>query len=156
VDSVDKVIWILPFLAVMDVASTLYMESEGFSLENYENGVFAQFFVAYGLTYVYAVIYPLGIVGLAYVLWHIKKSLSATKPFDKIVFLVLVGVACFICIQLTVAFVENLLLPYFISGEVSFVFATALLYLSMIFSLGLYIWHDVVMWVRTNGNEKKQ
>ena len=154
-DSVDKVIWILPFLAVMDVASALYIESQGYSFENYEAGVFARLFVAYGLAYVYAFIYPLGVVVLAYVLWSIKRRLSASGSVDKGVFLFLVGVACFIYMRLTVAFAENLLLPYFISGEVSLTFVTWLLYLSMMLSLGFYIWHDVVIWVRANGNHKE-
>jgi len=48
-DGVDKIIWVLPFLSVLDVISTLYVESSGCSLELYEAGFFAGYFVGVGL-----------------------------------------------------------------------------------------------------------
>jgi hypothetical protein len=98
---------------------------------------------------------PLGLSDLPMFCGILNRRLSASKPFDKIVFLFLVSVACCIHIRLTVAFVENLLLPYCVSGYISLAFTTALLYLGMVFSLGLCIWHDVFVWAQTNGNEKK-
>jgi len=67
-DSVDKIVWVLPFLSVLDVISTLYVETLGYSLALYEVGFFAGYFVGAGLTYVYVVIYLLGVSVVAYVL----------------------------------------------------------------------------------------
>ncbi len=66
IDSVDKIIWILPFLSIADVLSTLYVESLGYSLQRYEAGLFAQFFVASGLTYFYGVICVSTVAVLSY------------------------------------------------------------------------------------------
>lgn len=155
-DNVDKVIWVLPLLGVLDVLSTLYVESLGYPLMLHEVGFFARLFVSAGLTYVYMVIYLLSISVFAYVLWFIKnKKLSSSSFFDKIIFLLLVGVACYIYMRLTEAFIGNFLLPYFISGKVSWFSITLLTYLSTAFTLSLYLWRDVVMWVKANGNKKK-
>lgn len=45
-DSVDKIIWVLPFLSVLDVISTLYVESLGYSLALYEAGFSLDIFLA--------------------------------------------------------------------------------------------------------------
>ena len=91
-DSVNKIIWILPFLSVLDVIFTLYVESLGYSLALYEAGFFAGYFVGAGLTYVYVVIHLLGVGVVAYVLWYIKnKKLNSSVFFDKVFFLFLVG-----------------------------------------------------------------
>ena len=130
-DSVDKIIWILPFLSVLDVVSTLYAESLGYSLAVYEAGCFAGYFVGAGLTYVYVVIHLSSVSVVAYVLWYIKnEKLNSSVFFDKVIFLLLVGVACHIYVRLTVAFVGNFLLPYFVSGRVSWFSVNLLVYLS--------------------------
>jgi len=67
-DGVDKIIWVLPFLSVLDVVSTLYVESLGHSFALYEASSFAGYFVGAGLTYLYIVIYLLGVSVVAYVL----------------------------------------------------------------------------------------
>lgn len=155
-DNVDKVIWVLPFLGVLDVISTLYVESLGYSLALYEVGFFARYFVCAGLIYVYIVIYLLSVSVAAYLLWYIKnKKLNASLFFDKIIFLLLVGVVCYIYIRLTVTFVGNFLLPSFVGGRVSRFLVNLLIYLSTAFTLGFYLWRDVVAWVRVNGGEKE-
>jgi len=107
-DNIDKVIWILPFLGVLDVTSTLYVESLGYSLALCEPGFFARFFVVAGLIYFYIPAYLLIIVGLAYALWYIKnRKLDSSNFFDKIIFLFLVGVACYVYMRLTDAFIGN-------------------------------------------------
>ncbi len=157
IDSIDKVIWILPFLSVADVLSTLYEESLGYSLQRYEAGLFARFFVTSGLTYVYALIYVASIAVLSYAMWDIKnKRLDPSHWFDKALFLLLVGVACFMYGRITLAFTLNILFPYFIQGTISFVLVIWLVIVSLIFSLGFYIWHDVFMWVKTHGNKNEQ
>jgi hypothetical protein len=155
-DSVDKIIWVSPFLGVLDVASTLYVESLGYSLSQYEVGPIARIFVNTGLTYLYIPVYLLILGAFAYVLWYIKnKKLHSYRTFDKIIFLFLVGVACYIYVRITVTFIENFLLPYRIGGRVSWPLINLLIYLSTAFTLSLYLWRDVASWVRSNGNKKK-
>jgi hypothetical protein len=151
-DNVDKVIWVLPLLAVFDVVSTLYTESLGYSLALYEVGFFARFFVGTGLIYVYIVIYLLTISGIAYVLWFIKnKKLSPLQFFDKILYIFLVGTACFIYMILTASFTGNLLIPYLADARVSWFSAIFLVYLSTAFTLTVYVWRDVAKWVKAKG-----
>jgi hypothetical protein len=153
-DSVDKVIWVLPFLGLLDVASTLYVASLGYSLMQYEAGFVAGFFVARGLTYIYAVVYPLSLVVLAYVIWGIKRRLNASSPVDKGVFLFLVAVVCVIYTMLTVAFSRNFLLPAFLNGDVPYALVTWLVCSSSAFTLGIYIWRDVLIWVKSDGKRE--
>lgn len=153
-DSVDRVIWILPFLGVLDVASTLYAESLGYSLLIYEAGGVARFFVEAGLTYVYVAIYLLGLCVFSYGLWYIKnRKLNSSNSLDKIVFLLLVGVACYAYMRLTVAFTINFLLPYSRTMYIPFSMITVIVYLSTAFTLALYLWRDVATWVTQNANE---
>jgi hypothetical protein len=155
-DSVDKVIWVLPFLAALDVISTLYVESLGYPLISHEAGLFAGFFVKAGMVYVYAPIYLLLIIGFSYVFWYIKnKKLDPSNPVDKAVFMLLVVAACVIYVNLTAAFIVNFLLPSIFSRGISEAYIKVLIYLSSAFSLGLYLWHDVVVWVKSNGGEEQ-
>ncbi len=150
-DSVDKFILVLPFLAILEVASALYVESLGYPLVRYEAGFFSRFFVGAGLTYVYAVIYLLIIVGFAYVLWYIKKKLSSSHSFDKVIFLFLVSVTCYIYMRLTAAFIGNFLLPHILSRGVNWFSLNLLIYLSTALSLVFYLWRDVIIWLRAKG-----
>jgi hypothetical protein len=155
-DSVDKVIWILPFLAFLDVISTLYLESLGYPLAEYETGLLARFFVLAGLTYLYAVVYLPIVAGFAYVLWYIKnRGLGSSGLFDKGIFLFLVGVACFSYMRLTDTFIGNFFMPYIVSGRISRFSVALLTYLSAALTLSLYVWHDVAVRMKSNGNEKK-
>jgi len=132
------------------------MESLGYSLATYESGFFAGYFVETGLTYLYVVLYLSGVSVVAYVLWYIKnKKLDSSVFFDKVIFLLLIAVACYIYAQLTLVIVGNFLLPYFIGGRVSRFSVNLLVYLSTAFTLGFYLWRDVVDWVRGNGGEKE-
>jgi hypothetical protein len=155
-DSVDWVIGILPLLAVLDVASTLYVQS----LANpslHEVGFFANFFAKAGLLYVYIPVYLLLIIGLTYVLWYVKnKELDSSRTFDKIIFLLLVVVACFTYMTLTAAFIGNFFLPSIVSRGINFSAIQVVIYASTAFSLGFYIWHDVITWVKGHGEEEDQ
>ncbi len=155
-DSADKVIWVLPFLAALDVISTLYVESLGVSLAEHEAGFFASFFVRAGWVYVYIPVYLLIIISISYALWYIKnKKLDPSNAVDKTVYVLLVVAACFIYVNLTSAFIVNLFLPSIVSREISVFYINMLIYASSAFSLILYLWHDVVVWVKTNGEEKQ-
>jgi hypothetical protein len=155
-DSVDKVIWISPFLGVLDIVSTLYVESLGYSLSQYETGFLARVFINAGFTYLYIPVYLIILAVFAYALWYIKnRKLDSSRTFDKILFLFLVGAACYIYVRITVTFIGNFLLPYRVSGRVSWFLINLLIYLSTVFTLSLYVWRDVTVWVRSNGNKKK-
>ena len=155
-DSADKVIWVLPFLAALDVISTLYVESLGVSLVRHEAGFFASFFVRAGWVYVYIPVYLLIIIGISYALWYIKnKKLDPSNAVDKAVFVLLVIAACFIYVNLTSAFIVNFFLPSIDSQKINIFYINMLIYASSAFSLILYLWHDVVVWVKTNGEEKQ-
>lgn len=156
-DSVDKTVWILPLLAVLDAASTFYAASH-FDLKDIERGFFASFFANLGMAYayLYAVVYVLIIVGISYFMWYIKnKKLNASNSADKVVFLILVGVTCFVYVRLTVAFVTNFFLPYLLERAINLYLLMVIVGLSALFSLGLYMWRDVLAWVNADGGEKK-
>lgn len=155
-DSVDKVIWVSPFLGVLDIVSTLYVESLGYSLSQYEAGLLARIFINAGLTYLYIPVYLLILSAFAYALWFIKnRKLDSSRNFDKILFLLLVGAACYVYVRITVTFIGNFLLPYRVSGRVVGFLINLLIYLSTAFTLTIYLWRDVMMWVKSNGNKKK-
>ncbi|MEM3823518.1 MAG: hypothetical protein QXH87_01145 [Candidatus Bathyarchaeia archaeon] len=155
-DSVDKVIWVSPFLGVLDVISTLYVESLGYSLSQYEAGPLAKIFVNAGLTYLYIPVYLLTLSGFAYALWCIKnRKLDPSRTFDKILFLLLVGTACYVYMRITVAFIGNFLLPYRSSGRISWSSINLLIYLSTAFTLSLYLWRDVLVWVKSDDYKKR-
>ena len=154
-DNIDRVILTLPVLAALDVLSTLYMESLGYSLKVYEVGLFASFFVHTGLTYFYTIVYLLIISALAYFLWFIKnKGLNWSHFFDKILFLLLIIVVYYVFIGLTVVCVGNFLLPSFIEGRVSRFPVILLTYSSAALVLSLYMWQDIARWLKANSNKK--
>lgn len=112
-DSVDNIIRILPFLSVLRYLHFICGKFRVYSLALYEAGFFVGHFVDAGLTCVYIVIYLSSVSIVAYVLWYIKnKKLNSSVFFDKGIFLFLVGVACYICVRLTVAFVGILCYPF--------------------------------------------
>lgn len=156
VDNIDKVIWASPFLGILDVASTVYVESLGFSLVQYEAGFLARFFVAAGLTYIYIPVYLLILSVFAYAFWYIKnRILDSSRAFDKLIFLFVVGTACYICVRITVTFIGNFLLLYRISGRVSWPMTSLFICLSTTFTLALYLWRDVLLWVKVGVGEKE-
>jgi O-antigen/teichoic acid export membrane protein len=153
-DSVDKVILVLPLLAGLDVASTLYVQSQG-NPSFHEVGLFAGFFAKSGLLYVYIPVYLLMIIGLAYFLWYIRnKELDTSRTVDKFVFLFLVIAACFVYVSLTATFIGNFFLPSIVSRGLDFFTIQMVIYVSTTFSLAFYIWHDVLTWI-TRGKEEK-
>lgn len=156
-DDVDKVILVLPFLGFLDILSTLYVQALGYPLLLYEFGFFASFFVSVGLTYFYAVVYLLIFGAFVYFLWFTKnKELSPSHFFDKIIFLFIVTIVCFICLRLTAVSVGNFLLPYFVAGKVSREIVIILTYLSTAFALIFYLRRDVFKWVKSDDTAKEQ
>ena len=142
----DKVILVLPVLGVFDVISTLYVGYLGYSLEKYEAGFLAGFFARHGLLYLYIPVYLGILVGMAWVVLHIKRKLSPSALLDKVVFLLLVGVVCFMYAQLFGTILMNILL--FSDGKVSGGIAQVVVYLFTIGYVVVLVWQDVVDWMR--------
>ncbi len=154
-DSVDKVIWVLPFLGVLDLISTLFVNSLGYSLMLYETGLLARYFASFGLTYVYIPIYLAILIMFSYLFWYIKnEKLDSSRFLDKIFFLLLLVVVFYVYMRLTAAFSINFLVPFLISGKLSLFSVNLLIYLSTAFTLILYTWQDVVRWI--GGSEESE
>ena len=149
-DSVDKIIWVLPVLAILDIASTFYVASLGYPSAYYECGFFASIFLSAGLVYlyVYAAIYLVIIIGMTYVLWYIKnRKLRRFEMADKVIFIALVGVICFFYVRLTMAFITNFFLPYILERNIDLLLINVIVALSALFTLAYYLWHDVTVWI---------
>lgn len=158
-DAVDRVIWILPFLALLDVISTFYAASLGYSLAKYNWELFAYLFVGAGSIYVYpyAIIYLAIVVGVAYALLYIKnRKLRPSHTPDKVIFLVLVGVIFYIYMRVTAAFLMNFFLPTIIERGTNMLELVLLIYVGSALSLGFYLWDTVLSWVRRIESEKKE
>jgi len=154
-DSVDKVIWVLPVLGVLDVISTFYANSLGYPPMLYEAGILARYFANFGLTYIYIPIYLAILIMFSYIFWYVKnEKLDSSRFLDKILFFLLLGAVFYVYMRLTVAFSVNFLLPFLISGKLSLFLVDLLIYLSTAFTLILYTWHDAVKWI--GGSEESE
>jgi len=142
----DKVILVLPVLGVLDVLSTLYGGCLGYSLERYEAGFLASFFARLGLLYVYIPVYLGILAGMAWVLLRIKRELSPSALLDKVVFLLLVGVVCFMYARLFGTIIMNVLL--FSGRGVSSGLVEGVVYLFTVGYVITLVWRDVVEWLR--------
>jgi len=131
--------------------STVYVESLGYALTTYEGGFFASFFVHAGLIYVYAVVYVLVVVGIAYVFWVIKnRVLDPSKALDKVFFVAVVIASCYAYVTLTATFIGNLFLPHVIHRGINMSSVTGIICLGAILSLVFYIRGDVSLWLRSS------
>ena len=158
-DAIDNVIWILPFLALLDVISTFYTEILGHSLQSYGWELFASFVYVFPsfYAYFYALVYLLIVVGIAYVLLYIKnKVLKPPRTLDKAVFLILIGVVFYIYMRLTTAFIMNFFLPTIIQRGLDMFQLTLIIYAGSVLSLGFYVWDTVFSWMRHDDSEKKK
>jgi hypothetical protein len=157
-DEVDNVIWILPFLALLDIVSTFYAAGQEPSMVPYEGGSFSNFFVAGSIyVYLYAVIYMLIIIGITYLLWHIKNSvLEPSRAFDKALFVVVVVVAMYVYARLTAAFLLGFFLPEIISRGINILNLAVIIYAFSFVSLSIYIGRTVLSWVTSGGSKKAE
>jgi len=142
----DKVILVLPALGVLDVLSTLYGGYLGYPLERYEAGFLASFFARHGLLYVYIPVYLGILAGMAWVLLRIKRELSPSALLDKVVFLLLVGVVCFVHARLFGTIIMNVLL--FSSRSISGGLVEGVVYFFTVGYVIMLVWRDVVEWMR--------
>lgn len=157
-DEVDNVIWVLPFLAFLDVLSTFYAAGQGYVLGASEGGSFSSFFVAGSIDgYLYALIYMLVMVGISHLLWHIKtKVIKPPSRFDKALFVAVVVVTVYVYARLTAAFLLGFFLPEIQSRGISIPLLAILIYAFSVLSLAVYLWRAVVSWVTANGSKKTE
>ncbi|MFQ5758287.1 MAG: hypothetical protein ACE5IF_01265 [Candidatus Bathyarchaeia archaeon] len=142
----DKVILVLPVLGVFDVLSTLYAGYLGYSLERHEAGFLAGFFARHGLLYLYIPVYLGILVSMAWALLRIKRRLNSSAVVDRVVFLLLVGVVCFIYARLFGTILMNVLL--FSDRKTSSGLVEGVVYLFIIGYVVILLWRDVVQWMR--------
>jgi hypothetical protein len=157
-DEVDKAVWVLPFLALLDAVSSFYIGSLGYPSQFYERGSFASLFLQSGLMYVYlyAVIYLFIMVGVAYVLWYIKnRELKPSRMLDKVFFLVLIGVVFHIYLKLTATLAVNFLLPSILNRRPNMFWLTVTIYVSSALGLGSYKRQAVLSWVKPHDKKEK-
>lgn len=108
--NLEKAIVILPILGVEDVLSTLYIEYSNRPLKVYETGFFAKYFLNVGLLYLYIPIYLVILLGIAWVMLYIRRSLKPSFLLDKVVFILLIGATCFMDSFLSGVIVSNILI----------------------------------------------
>jgi hypothetical protein len=148
-DRVNKVILFLPFWALLDVASTLYTESRGYSLALYEVGLFARFFVHAGLTHVYAVAYFLIVAGFACFFWFAKnRVLTPSHVFDRVLFVLLVCGLGYMYVVFASTIVGNLFLPSVLERHISSSAIFAVVAAGTIVCLAFYVRHDVMLYLK--------
>jgi hypothetical protein len=142
----DEVIMVLPVLGALDVLSTLYAAYLGYSLERYEAGFLAGYFARLGLLYLYIPVYLGILIGMVWVLLQIKKKLKPSALLGKAVFLLLVGVVCFMYARLFGTIVMNILLLGSLRVQGGMV--EVVVYLSAVGYVIMLVWRDVLEWVK--------
>jgi len=142
----DKVILVLPVLGVFDVLSTLYVGYLGYPPATYEAGFLAGLFARHGLLYLYIPVYLGILVSIVWVLLRIKRELRPSVLLDKVVYLLLVGVVCFIYARLFGTIVMNVLL--FSGRSVSSGIVEVFVYFFTIGYVIMLVSRDVVEWMR--------
>ncbi len=158
-DEVDKAVWVLPLLALLGAVSGFYVGSLGYPSQFYERGFFASLFLQSGLMYMYlyAVIYLLIMVGVAYVLWYIKnRELKSSRMLNKVFFLVLIGVVFCVYLRLTATLAVNFLLPSVLNRRLNVFWLTVIIYASSALGLGGYLRQAVLAWVKPHDKKEKK
>ncbi|MEM4704665.1 MAG: hypothetical protein QXJ02_06330 [Candidatus Bathyarchaeia archaeon] len=148
-DRVDRALLSLPFLALLDVASTFLMESLGYQLAVYEVGYFARFFVRAQLAYVYAVLYLVLVACFAWVLWYIKnRVLKPSNVADKVLFVLIVCGVCYMCALLVTTVAGNLMLPLILRGGINLFYWSVWWFVATLGTLAFYLRLDVIRYLR--------
>lgn len=157
-DSVGKVILVLPFLAILDVVAALYVRSLNHPLVKHEVGLFASLFGPADLvfTYIFVVSYLILFFVVALVLWGVKIRLNPSDAFGKVVFLLVLLVVGALYVVLSEGFIINLFLPSILEKGIDLYWLSTIVYLSALFCLVFYVWSDTVSWVKYRDEERKQ
>lgn len=151
-DSVDKIICVSPFLAILDVIAALYVKGLGDPFARYKVGLFANFLSGTEMLnlYVYAVAYLIVMFALAIALLYAKDRLDSSSKQGRLGLLAVAGIAGVFYVILSEGFIVNFFLRSILERGIDFLFwLTGVVYLAAAFSVGFYVWHDVVAWVRS-------
>jgi hypothetical protein len=151
-DSVDKVMCVSPFLAILDVIAALYVKGLGDPFARNKVGLFANLLSGTDLLslYIYAVAYLIVMFGLAIALLYAKDRLDSSSEHGGLGLLAVAGIAGVLYVVLSEGFIVNFFLRSILERGIDFLFwLTGVVYLAAAFNVGFYVWHDVVAWVRS-------
>ncbi len=149
-DSVDKVVVVLPFLAILDVVAALYVKSLGDPFAKNKVGLFANFLSGIDLIslYIYVVAYLIVMFGLAIALLYLKDRLESSSDLGRLGLLAVAGIAGFLYVVLSEGLIVNFFLRSILDRGIDLFWLTGVVYFAAAFSVGFYVWHDLVAWVR--------
>jgi hypothetical protein len=139
-------------LAILDVIAALYVKGLGDPLARYKVGLFAHFLSGTEMLnlYVYAVAYLIVMFALAIALLYAKDRLDSSSKQRRLGLLAVAGIAGVFYVVLSEGFIVNFFLRSILEHGIDFLFwLTGVVYLAAAFSVGFYVWHDVVAWVRS-------
>lgn len=154
-DSVDKVLCVLPFLAVLDVIAALYAKGLGTPYSWHDVGLFASYLFTTSQIYLYMHVFVYLIVafGIVTVLLYVKSRLDSSRVVGRLGLLAIVGIAAVVYVVLSEGFIINFLLQPIIDRGIDLFWLAAIVYSAAAFSVGFYVWHDVILWVRSNDKQ---
>jgi hypothetical protein len=148
--NLQKAIVILPFLGLEDVLSTFYAEYGGYSLKVYESGSLARLFMDAGWLYLYIPLYLVILSCMALIMFYIQNNLRPSLLLDKVVFLLLVGVVCFMDAFLSSVIVSNLLFGLGKHTTVNMSGVRVLTGVSVGFAILAYMKNEAVQFLSSN------
>ena len=154
-DSIDKVLWVLPFLAVLDVVAALYVKSLGTPYSGYDVGLFAKLLFTTSQTYLYIHVFVYLIVafGIITALLYVKSRLNPSCAVGRMGLLAVVGITCVVYVVLSEGFIINFFLQPILDRGIDLFWLAGVVYFAAAFSVGFQIWHDVIAWMRSNGKK---
>jgi len=147
-------IWIIPVLGVLDVATTFYISSLGYPLEEYEIGFFASYFARMGLLPYYVPVYLAILFAFSFIFWRIKNALDSSSTMDKFVFGLLIFALCFIYGKISTVIASNVLLPHYYRLPVPIELLSVLIFVVCVFQIVLFIKDDFVEFYRVKEIEE--
>lgn len=149
-DNVDKILCILPFLAILDVISVLYVKSLGDPFATYRLSLFADFLSGTDLIsiYVHVVVYLIVMFGLPLVLLYVKDGFGTSSVLGRVGLFTVATIAGALYVFLSEGFIINFFLRSVLNRGIDLFWLTTVVYLAAAFSVVFYIWNDLVSWVR--------
>lgn len=148
-DRVDKLILLLPLWSLLDIASTFYTESQGYSLVLYEAGLLAGLFVRMGLTHVYLAAYLLIVAGIVCFFWVAKnRVLTPSYLLDRVLLGFLVCGLGYMYVVFVSTISGNLLLPVIVEHRINLSIVHTLGAAGAMLCLAFYVRHDVMLYLK--------
>jgi hypothetical protein len=116
----------------------------------YKVGLFANFLSGTEMLnlYVYAVAYLIVMFALAIALLYAKDRLDSSSKQGRLGLLAVAGIAGVFYVVLSEGFIVNFFLRSILERGIDLFWLRGVVYLAAAFSVGFYVWHDVVAWVR--------